>query len=121
MFDARNHVRERRIARLQIDVRHPVDWRSVPVVGARVRNPGQSGTGLRDRAAERALKNALADQIGLFRRHPLVVEGVAGKLLRTGRIEADIEQIGAVPVGAEHVEGHETRAGKVAFVAENPV
>src|SRR4051794_9706229 len=37
------------------------------------------------------------------------------------RIEDDVEQVRAVAIAAEHVEGDEAGAGEVAFVAEDAV
>ena len=59
---------EARVARLEVEVRHAVDRRPVPVVGARVRDARQAGARLRDRAAERAQQDAVLDQVARARR-----------------------------------------------------
>ena len=51
----------------------------------------------------------------------VVVEGVAGEGFRLRGVEGDVEEVGAVTVGAEHVGGDEAGAGVVALVAENAV
>jgi hypothetical protein len=61
-LDARDELAERLVARLDVEVRHSVDRRPVPAVGARVRDAGEPGALLRDRAAERTLEDAVADQ-----------------------------------------------------------
>ncbi len=121
VLDARDHLGERRVAGLEVQVRHPVDRRPVPAVGARVRRPGQPRARLRNRAAERSLQDAVLDHVHFLGLRALVIPAVARELLRAGRVERDVQQIGTVAIGAEHVGCDEGRAGVVALVAEDAV
>ena len=51
----------------------------------------------------------------------IVVEAVAHVLLGPGRIEGDVEEIGAIAVRAEHVGHHEAGASVVALVTQDTV
>ena len=64
---------------------------------------------------------AVPDEVDFFRLRAVVVPAVRRELLAAGRIERDVEQVGPVPVSAEHVRRDEARAGEIAFVAEDAV
>ena len=117
----RDQVGERRVARLEVEIGHAVDRRAVPVVGPRVGDAGQSGSRLRDRAAQRPLQDSVADEVDFFGAGPVIVERVARELFRPRRIERDVEQVGAIAIGAEHVGRDEARAGEIALVAQDAV
>src|SRR3984893_61744 len=121
MFDPGDHFLERRVTRLDIQVGHAIDRRPVPAVGAGVRHPGDTGTGLRNRTAKGALEDAVADQIRALGAGALIVEGIARKLLRPCRIECHVQEVGPVAVAAEHVERYKARSGEIALVAENAI
>src|SRR5215468_2951006 len=59
-LDAGDHFIERRVARLEIEVGHAIDRRTVPAVGAGVRRSRKARALLRRRAAERSLEDAVA-------------------------------------------------------------
>jgi hypothetical protein len=106
---------------LDIEVRHAVDRRAVPVVGSGVRRAGKARAQLRRRASQRPLEDPVADQMDALGGSALVVPAVAGELFPDRGIERDIEKIGAVPVRPEHLRRDEARAGEVPLVAENAV
>ena len=52
---------------------------------------------------------------------PLVVKGVASEFLRLGGVKGDVEALGAVGVGAEHVGRDKAGACVIALVAQNAI
>jgi hypothetical protein len=121
MLDGADELVERALARFEIEIRHPVDRRSVPPIGARIGDSRQSCARLGNGAAERPLEDAVPDQVRPLGARAFVVERIAREFLGTSRIERDVQELGAVPVGAEHVQGDEARAREVALVAEDAV
>ena len=121
MLDRSDQLGDGRLARLDVEVRHPIDRRAVPVLCTRVRHARQAAAFLRHRAAEAADQDAVLDQVLTLSRCAVVVEAVRRQLAGHGGIERDVQQLGAVLVGAEHVGRDEARAGVVALVAEDPV
>src|SRR6185436_6600075 len=107
--------------RLDVEVRDPVDRRTAPVVGAHVRRARQTRAELRRRAAQRPLEDSVPDEVHALGARALVVPAVARELLEAGGVESDVEEIGAIPIRAEHLGRDEARAGEIALVAENAI
>ena len=75
----------------------------------------------RQRAAERTLEDAIADQVFALRWGAVVVMTVAGQLAGHTRIEGHVEQWRAVLVMTEILLANEAGTGEVALVAEDAV
>src|SRR5204862_5888160 len=67
------------------------------------------------------LEQAALDQQRAFGWRAVVIERETGELVFAAGVEADVEQLAAVLVVAEHVERDEAGAGEVALVAKNAV
>ena len=76
---------------------------------------------LRHGAAERFQENTFANDVVALGLGAVVVERKGRDLLGPRRVIGDVQELGAVAVRPEHVQGDEARAGIVAFVAEDPV
>ncbi len=120
-LDAGDHLVQRRIARLEVQVGHAVDRRTVPAVGARIGHACHSRARLRNGAAQRPLEDSGADQVDALGARAVVVVRVAREFLGPRRVERDVEEFGAVAIRAEHVRRDEARAGEIALVAQDAV
>lgn len=120
-LDTGHQLREALVAGLQVEIGHAVDGRAVPTAGAAVGDALQAAAVLRQGAAERTQQAAFADQVFLARGAAVVVLAVAGQLLGDFRVEADVEQAGAVLVATEVLGLDEAGTGVVALVAEDAI
>ena len=120
-LDGSDHLLQRDLVGLQIDVRHAIDGRPVPAAASAVCDAVQTGASLRRHTTQWSLQDTIFDQILVGGNSTFIVIAVAGDLIGLGRIERDIEQIGAIAIAAEHLRRDETGSGIVAFVSKNAV
>lgn len=121
VLDTTDHLLQRLIARLDVEVGHAVDRWPVPAAGAAVGNAFEAGTILRQCPTQWPQQQAVADQELFARRSAVVVMAVAGEFFRDARVEGYVEQVGAVLQAAEIAGLDETGAGVIALIAEDAV
>src|SRR5262245_40203371 len=105
-------------SRLRLDIRSMGGWFELV---ARASDARQPGTALRVDAAQTAQQNGVTDEVFTAGGLAVIVEGIAGELLRSGRVEGDIEQVRAVAVATEHIRSDKAGTSVVAFVPENAI